>query len=157
VAPRAVGILAACLLVPAGVGVVALVMVWPRMKAAIDEAQSRALAQQPGLAAQARPRVLRPSEMAAARGKVQADLHELQGVIEESERRLGRLPANEEALRAAWRLLRPGRDLPVDPFDKSRYGYVVKDGRYMLWSSGPDGESDTDDDIEAGAVRLLRG
>ena len=59
------------------------------------------------------------------------------------------LPRNDEALYALYRA-ELDRDAPLDPFDGKRYGYQMdEDGKsYLLWSTGPDGRSGTDDDLD---------
>jgi hypothetical protein len=68
-------------------------------------------------------------------------------VAREYRRERGAFPADYDALVGAWEAARDGVRVPVDPFDGKAYGYVVEEGSFLLWSSGPDGESGTDDDI----------
>lgn len=56
------------------------------------------------------------------------------------------LPADHEELEARWAGSRGGEDLPIDPYDGDVLGYELTDDGYCLWSSGPDGEPETDDD-----------
>lgn len=79
--------------------------------------------------------------------QVDADLEALATLVREHQRRTGRLPADERALYGLWRSSRRGEPVPVDPFDGGRYGYAAQGSRFVVWSSGPDGKSDTDDDI----------
>ena len=58
------------------------------------------------------------------------------------------LPQSETELAAVWEEA-TGGPLPTDPFDGFDYGYHVDGDTYLLWSSGPDGESGTADDIDA--------
>ena len=58
------------------------------------------------------------------------------------------LPQTEAELAALWEQA-TGEPLPTDPFDGVTYGYVVDGDTYLLWSSGPDGESGTADDLDA--------
>lgn len=58
----------------------------------------------------------------------------------------GNLPEDERALFHAWKSLRGNRTYPQDPYDGQPYGYDRKDDSFFLWSSGPDGQSGTDDD-----------
>lgn len=57
------------------------------------------------------------------------------------------LPWDTDELYEAWAAEHPGAPEPSDPFDGGRYGFRSRDGHYQLWSSGPDGDSWTDDDI----------
>jgi Zn-dependent protease with chaperone function len=56
-------------------------------------------------------------------------------------------PASSAA-RAMWEQA-TGRPMPADPSDGFDYGYAVEGSTYLLWSSGPDGESATPDDTSA--------
>ena len=38
-------------------------------------------------------------------------------------------------------------EFPTDPFDGALFGYETTDDGFRLWSSGPDGESGSDDDL----------
>jgi Zn-dependent protease with chaperone function len=61
-------------------------------------------------------------------------------------------PADVDALYAHWARLNPGQEEPRDPFDGERFGYVLEAERYLLWSAGPDPESDADDVVWSGDV-----
>jgi Zn-dependent protease with chaperone function len=91
----------------------------------------------------------RPGAAAAVQQvTIERDTMALAGLAQAVLARDGALPADDVALYEAWTRERPGTDLPLDPFDGARYGYEAHaDGSFVLWSSGPDGESDTDDDI----------
>jgi Zn-dependent protease with chaperone function len=58
------------------------------------------------------------------------------------------IPANSRDLWAVWKATYPAEPIPTDAYDGSPYGYYRTRDGFVLWSSGPDGESDTDDDIE---------
>jgi len=122
--------------------------VLPQFRKAMAAAQQRAAnpATVPGAAANPRS----PVDAATARRQVEADFETLRRTAEVHRRRMGVLPADDEALYGVWRST--GGDPehePVDPFDGSRYGYLVgEDGEFILWSSGPDGKVGTKDDIE---------
>jgi Zn-dependent protease with chaperone function len=58
------------------------------------------------------------------------------------------LPADVDELATRWREARPGIDLPRDPYDGDMLGYTRRANGYLLWSSGPDQEPSTSDDIE---------
>ena len=66
----------------------------------------------------------------------------------DKEQRSGRgLPANSRELYARWVLGQGDAVFPRDPYDGEFFGYTRVGDRYLLWSSGPDGKSETDDDI----------
>jgi Zn-dependent protease with chaperone function len=66
----------------------------------------------------------------------------------DKEQRNGRgLPANSRELYARWVLGQGDELFPRDPYDTEFFGYTRVGDRYLLWSSGPDGKSETDDDI----------
>jgi Zn-dependent protease with chaperone function len=58
------------------------------------------------------------------------------------------IPTNSRDLGSIWKATYPGEPMPTDAFDDTPYGYYRTRDGFVLWSSGPDGESDTDDDIE---------
>ncbi|MBP1642518.1 MAG: peptidase Ste24p [Acidobacteria bacterium] len=88
-------------------------------------------------------------DVAAARERAVRELGELAAVAREQQRATGVAALDDDQLFAAWTVLRPGIDYPVDPFDGQRYGvYGSEEGRLTLFSSGPDGEAGTDDDLE---------
>jgi Zn-dependent protease with chaperone function len=61
-------------------------------------------------------------------------------------------PPDADALYAHWAQLHPGEEEPRDPFDGERFGYALEERRYLLWSAGPDAESDADDIVWSGDV-----
>jgi Zn-dependent protease with chaperone function len=86
---------------------------------------------------------------AKARPQVTQDLLRLSSLLE-SERRAGHpLPWDTRRLQRLWSQKRAGTQYPEDPFgtDGDPYGYDQSAEEYVLWSVGPDAESDTDDDI----------
>lgn len=82
-------------------------------------------------------------EVAAA--QVQTDLETLAQFIG-SEWTDGAFPETMSELRERWTEVRD-EVFPLDPFDGYQYGYRLSNDGYRLWSSGPDGESSTADDI----------
>jgi Zn-dependent protease with chaperone function len=82
-----------------------------------------------------------------ARYQVEEQTAQLAVVVEEYQGKMGVVPPDAEALYAAWRSLRSGEEEPLDPFDGSKYGYYVTDDGFVIWSSGPDGAAETEDDI----------
>ncbi len=90
-----------------------------------------------------------PAELATARAVVTRDLLRMSGLLE-SERRSGHpLPWDARRLGVLWSDKNSGEDIPEDPFgtDGDSYRYDQSGGEYLLWSVGPDAESDSDDDI----------
>ena len=75
-----------------------------------------------------------------------ADIAALTELLE-SRRATGVLPWDGDELYAAYAETHPGAAEPRDPFDGGRYGYRTRGNEYQLWSSGPDGESLTSDDV----------
>jgi hypothetical protein len=78
---------------------------------------------------------------------VNGDLERFAAVVKEFRASHGALPPDDKGLYKAWRELRPGEPTPMDPCDGNRYGYSVEGDGYFLWSAGPDGKNDTEDDI----------
>jgi hypothetical protein len=64
----------------------------------------------------------------------------------------GAPPPDADALYAHWAQLHPGQEEPRDPFDGERFGYALEEEHYLLWSAGPDPESDADDIVWSGDV-----
>jgi hypothetical protein len=80
--------------------------------------------------------------------RVESDLEELEQVVEEFVARNGLLPADADAVYAAWTVYRPGVEAPIDPCDGQAFGYeTVPGGGFRLWSCGPDGETGSEDDL----------
>jgi hypothetical protein len=57
------------------------------------------------------------------------------------------LPANTTELRGRWMLKHHGEPIPRDPYDGAYFGYSRTGNLFVVWSSGADGESETEDDI----------
>ena len=93
---------------------------------------------------------------------------EIQRLIDfiEAERAAGRrIPAHAESLYDRWNAANSDPE-PIDPYDGYRLGYHLDEESYSIWSSGPDAQPDTDDDVErtvdldgeeGGSPRLLPG
>lgn len=88
-----------------------------------------------------------PPDTEAPAKRVEADLQRLSAFIEEEWGGVAMLPESMEEIRTRWTLARPDEPLPMDPFDGFEYGYTRDGTSYWIWSSGPDGESGTADDI----------
>ena len=90
-----------------------------------------------------------PVDPVVARPRVTRDLAALSGLLE-SERRAGRpLPWDGRRLERLWSQTHSDSEVPEDPFgtDGDPYRYELSGEDYLLWSVGPDAESETDDDI----------
>jgi Zn-dependent protease with chaperone function len=84
---------------------------------------------------------------ANAKQQVGRDLAELKGFIE-AERQYGHpVPWDAWDLYARWEDARPGEAGPLDPFSGYWYDYESHGDSYRIWSSGPDGDNHTADDI----------
>lgn len=57
------------------------------------------------------------------------------------------LPTDREDLYKRWSQVRRDEQTPIDPFDGHPYGYSRQGPSYLIWSSGPDQEADTIDDL----------
>jgi Zn-dependent protease with chaperone function len=80
--------------------------------------------------------------------KVAQDLDRIGGFVM-AEQSAGRgMPANSRDLWSIWKATYPGEPIPTDAFDSAPYGYYRTRDGFVVWSSGPDGEADTEDDIE---------
>jgi Zn-dependent protease with chaperone function len=87
---------------------------------------------------------------------VNGDLYTLGTLVDEIHDNTGQRPASgSEAISAAWQIFRPSESEPLDPFDGNSYGYYLYDSIYVLWSSGPDGQSNSDDDIVFWSPRFV--
>ena len=79
--------------------------------------------------------------------RVRQDLDRI-GAFVTAEEAAGRgIPANGRDLWTIWNETYPGKAMPKD-VDSTPYGYYRTRDGFVLWSSGPDGESDTEDDME---------
>jgi Zn-dependent protease with chaperone function len=91
------------------------------------------------------PYVAPPVDSAMA--VVKSDLASLSALLEQRRSTGLPLPWDTVELYEHWMAVNPDAPAPRDPFDGGQYGYRSRDGQYQLWSSGPDGESRTHDDI----------
>jgi Zn-dependent protease with chaperone function len=83
-------------------------------------------------------------EIQAATEKAWRDMALLSQTIENYRAKTGSLPVDQNGAYAAWTLLHPADEYPLDPFDGYGYGYELVDGSYAIWSEGP--SSDTNED-----------
>jgi Zn-dependent protease with chaperone function len=155
-AARAAGILAVGCLIPVVLSAFALAVAAPRLRdffaaAAAGPAESRSFTESEEAAGeggdyQPPPPPVETIGEETARIQATGDLARLAEFLESYRQANGLLPEDDEALFAAWEAER-GEPFPPDPFDGAPYGYRVEDDGYLLWSSGPDRQSGSDDDI----------
>lgn len=131
---KALAILTAALLIPLMLGVVAVGVYTGFLSRILGPATARST-------------TLEGPEADNPRAQVERDFQALAAVVEEVKREQGAVPAEAEDLYAAWQRLRPEQPPPIDPYDGIRYGYFGSENTYYIWSSGPDGVNDTEDDI----------
>ncbi len=136
---RALAIMGGLLVIPAVVSVVFVALLIPRFQEAFENAQSLQDTSSPAVAA---------VDIDAALLQIETDMERLASVVDEYHEETGAVPPDAEELYGAWESLRSGEEAPIDPFDAAQYGYYSTDGGFVIWSSGPDGEPETDDDIE---------
>jgi Zn-dependent protease with chaperone function len=80
---------------------------------------------------------------------IDKDFESLKALIAEVKEQSGSIPVNDSnALSIFWQTYRGEDPYPSDPYDGYGYGYEHTENGYRLWSVGPDGESQTSDDIE---------
>jgi Zn-dependent protease with chaperone function len=91
--------------------------------------------------------VLQPVDPSEGARQVEADFKRLSAFIEEQWGITGLWPESMEEIRETWTFVQPNEQFPIDPFDGFEYGYMLDGTKYWIWSSGPDGDSGTDDDI----------
>jgi hypothetical protein len=82
-----------------------------------------------------------------ATAQVDADFDRLAGFIAE-QCPSDTFPDHLEVVKERWSA-KIGTAFPVDPFDGLDYGFDRLEQGYRLWSSGPDGEPGTSDDIRS--------
>lgn len=85
-----------------------------------------------------------PEELAA---RANADLAEIAAVLREHHGRTGNVLQDFDQLDEVWSDYRDTAPPLTDPFDGYAYGYSVNGGTVTLFSSGPDAEAETADDI----------
>ncbi|MFC1851012.1 M48 family metalloprotease [candidate division CSSED10-310 bacterium] len=90
------------------------------------------------------------ADVEAAEKQVTADLRALAALADEAKQKTGQYPPDDNySLDQAWRIFRSDQKVPLDPFDGQSYGYDVDDQnkQYIIWSVGPDGVNETEDDL----------
>ena len=83
------------------------------------------------------------------RRQVDEDIEKLSHLVGHIYRTTGDLPIEQDfSLTPYWQQYRPGFPEPIDPFDGNAYGYQrMGNNRFLIWSVGPDGKNNTEDDI----------
>jgi Zn-dependent protease with chaperone function len=140
---RALGILAVITMVPLGLSVFAATKVAPFFRQALEASAQEQAARQTA-ATQGLPA---GTSSAQVRARVSEDFDRLATVIRETQTAEGAIPADVAALYKAWARSHPGEPPPLDPGDGKQYGYELSKDGYTLWSSGFDGQENTEDDI----------
>lgn len=84
-------------------------------------------------------------EERAARART--ELAEISDVLREHHAATGEQIRDDESLFEAWAEYREGESIPTDPFDGLGYGFRERDGGVRVFSSGPDMQPDTADDL----------
>jgi hypothetical protein len=80
--------------------------------------------------------------------QVRQDLDRIGNFLLEEQAAGRGLPTNSRDLWSIWKATNPGEAMPKDAYDGTPYGYYRTRDGFVLWSSGPDRKSDTEDDIE---------
>ncbi len=138
------------LLPPAGIAAMLAIMI-PNFKQAAAairaQAEAEAAAADEGEDEGAVPLVV---DHGAATTTVSADAERLLVVLRRHHRAGNPLPADVDALETLWQEHHPDQPWPLDPYDGLGYGYVpIDQSTVRIWSSGPDRESGTEDDVSA--------
>jgi hypothetical protein len=107
---------------------------------------SQALAQQQAAAEPAEPRYEAPPPDVAG-AQVTEDFDRLIAFLKQESSAGRALPTDGRDLYKRWSQIRRYEMEPIDPFDGGRYGYETDGEAFVLWSSGPDADPDTEDDI----------
>lgn len=79
--------------------------------------------------------------------RANSEIEILSTLVREYHDRNGFLPDDFDPITKAWELQYPETEYPSDPFDGLPYGFEETEDGFAIWSSGPDQESATDDDI----------
>ncbi len=87
-----------------------------------------------------------PGDVALTTQQAWRDMEAFSAAIEEYRLTTGVLPVNADAAYAAWNIIQPESQPPVDPFDGYNYGYDTDGDSYIIWSEGPSPDK-RDDDI----------
>ncbi len=83
--------------------------------------------------------------------KAWSDLATIAEVIREHHQATGEMVLDSDQLDAVWSTYQPTDAPPSDPFDGLAYGFQPSDDDVAIYSSGPDTEPETEDDIVVNA------
>ncbi len=145
---RAAGILALLIVVPS-IAIIVVSALWFLAISKLSGLGDLARQQTAVDAAPAAGLVTDPAEVNAARLQVASDLERIAAVLREHHAATGEFPEYEAEVGIVWARLRGEQALPTDPFSGASYNWVLTEGSTgLLYSTGPDGETATDDDID---------
>lgn len=142
---RALAIVAAIALLPTALGVGGAVLWWKMMKPIMD----LAAAQQAGAQEIEEPATSVIEDVEATRARAESELMLIAMAIHAHHESTGELPGEDADLEAIWQQKWGDAPYPTDPFDGASYGYYPYDETSAtLFSSGPDAEVGTADDVQ---------
>jgi Zn-dependent protease with chaperone function len=139
---RAVAVMAAVML-PFVIAGTAAAFLYPMLTRAVAAQQTAA---QQAAEAPSEP-AYQPPPRDVADGQVTEDFDRLITFLTRESSAGRALPIDGRDLYRRWSQMRRYEFEPIDPFDGGRYGYDTDGQGFVLWSSGPDAQPDTDDDI----------
>lgn len=152
---RAIGILLACFALPLVAGVGGAAALWSRLNESLEtlgelesyEADDDGYDEEDdAFAFEGDP------EAIALRAR--EELEQIAAAISDHLDNGGAMPEDWMEIEPIWNAAYPDVPLPEDPFDGLKYGYETTGDGFHLWSSGPDAETLTDDDIDVSSSRL---
>jgi hypothetical protein len=143
---RASALLGGCLLIPVLAAAISMAIWWPKFKALAELGpRSSAGANSAG---EGPDPVLSAQEIAARTTRAHDDLERIAHALEAAMARGETLDDDATDIEAVWKAAYGEEEMPLDPFDGARYGFLVNDGGALVWSSGPDGRAGTADDLD---------
>jgi len=89
----------------------------------------------------------RKSAASATTQKAEGDLLALSAFVEKEWKGPNGPPADQDDLYRRWALAHPENPEPKDPFSGGRYRFDLMDDDFDVWTVGPDGIANTDDDF----------
>jgi|GEM_PF-1113789 len=142
----ALSILVGVLLIPTlGIGALGVYLV-SKLSQAVERAEQARIGGQPVEDAGFVPTPFE-GDVEEALARIETDFDRFEALLRDHVDAGGKIPEHSEALYDLWRSVL-GDEPPVDPFDELQYGVFQSGQVLVLWSSGPDGEVDTGDEIE---------
>ena len=152
---RAILILAAMFAVPTFVGM-AVAAVWMTKLMPLLEESAGAASTEGAESGDDAIEPLAADRIPAATEKATSDLASLAAAVREHHAATGVVPADGDQLQEAWLARRGEQEYPSDPFDGQSYGLTADDaGNLVLYSSGPDAEPLTGDDLQVSLAGLV--